>query len=75
MWLLALILMPLVSGCAEMPVSQTALCDGTQETRQAHAVALLQDAGPQSLVTGDFLLEQLAVGCEGLSGITKGQSR
>jgi len=56
-------ILPLVSGCAPSLVSQTALCSGTQQSRNSHAEALLDDGGPKSVATGATLLGQLQAGC------------
>ena len=51
-----------LSGCANAP-SDSALCDGTAQSRTSHAAALAADGGPRSLVTGMFLIQQLDAGC------------
>lgn len=56
-----LVLILLVSACVN--VSDVAICEGTEGATDAHASALLVDAGPQSLVTGDTLIAQLDAGC------------
>jgi len=53
----------LLSGCATVPNSE-AICDGTAQSRTAHAAALVADGGPQSLVTGALLIQQIDAGCE-----------
>ena len=53
----------LLSGCATAPNSE-AICDGTAQSRTAHAAALVADGGPQSLVTGALLIKQIDAGCE-----------
>jgi hypothetical protein len=50
-----------VSAC--LSVSEAVICEGTARATDAHAEALLVDAGPQSLVTGDVLIAQLDAGC------------
>ncbi len=52
----------LVSGCASA-LNDTAICDGTAQSRTAHAAALVADGGPQSLVTGALLIQQIDAGC------------
>ena len=50
---------------ADSLVGQTAaICSGTEQSRQAHAGALLDDGGPMSVATGATLLGQLEAGCE-----------
>jgi hypothetical protein len=51
-----------VSGCLGA-TSEAALCDGTRNARDAHAKALLEDAGPRSLTTGARLIKLLDTGC------------
>jgi len=54
----------LLTGClGNLPVSNEALCDGTKQSRQDHAAALLVDGGPQSKMTGGVLLVQMKEGC------------
>jgi hypothetical protein len=53
----------LLSGCATVPNSE-AICNGTAQSRTAHAAALVADGGPQSLVTGALLIQQIDAGCE-----------
>ena len=60
---LCLIITQLVSGCATAP-STSAICDGTAQSRTSHAAALVADGGPQSLVTGALLIQQIDAGCE-----------
>ncbi len=62
-WAACLTLTLLLSGCATVPNSE-AICDGTAQSRTAHAAALVEDGGPQSLVTGAFLIQQIDAGCE-----------
>lgn len=52
----------LVSGCANAP-SDSAICDGTAQSRTSHAAALAEDGGPQSMVTGALLIQQIDAGC------------
>jgi hypothetical protein len=52
----------LVSGCANAP-SDSAICNGTEQSRTAHAAALVADGGPLSLVTGATLIQQIDAGC------------
>ena len=59
---LCLILMLPLSGCAA-GLNDSAICDGTAQSRTAHAAALVVDGGPQSLVTGAFLIQQIDAGC------------
>ena len=51
----------LVSGC--LSVNGAAICDGTKRLRDAHAEALLEDAGDQSVITGAALIGALDAGC------------
>jgi hypothetical protein len=54
----------LATGCSTtLTVSTDALCDGTRETRAAHARALVSDGGDQSVVTGQALLAQMQAAC------------
>jgi hypothetical protein len=53
-----------LAGCSPRPqVSERALCDGTRASRDAHVAALLADAGPRALVTGQALIAQIDAGC------------
>ena len=52
----------LLSGCATAP-SSNAICDGTKQSRTAHAAALVEDGGPRSLITGAALIQQIDAGC------------
>lgn len=54
----------LVSGCANA-LNDSAICNGTAQSRTAHAAALVADGGPLSLVTGATLIQQIDAGCEG----------
>lgn len=60
---LILAILPLVSGCANLRASPTAICSGTATDRTAHAEALVRDGGPQSVATGATLLSKLGAGC------------
>ena len=60
---MCLTLMLLLSSCATVP-NTNAICDGTAQSRTAHAAALVVDGGPQSLVTGALLIQQIDAGCE-----------
>lgn len=51
------------AGCATMPVSEAALCDGTAASRRALASALVVDGGDQSRRAGLRLLDQMKAGC------------
>jgi hypothetical protein len=59
---LYLIPMLLVSGCANA-LNDSAICDGTAQSRTSHAAALAADGGAQSLVTGALLIRQIDAGC------------
>ncbi len=52
-----------LAGCASTPVSQTAICDGTEASRTALAAALIEDGGARSQRAGLRLLDQMAAGC------------
>jgi len=52
----------LLSGCATAP-NDSAICSGTEQSRKAHAAALVGDGGPRSLVTGALLIQQIDAGC------------
>lgn len=52
----------LLSGCAA-GLKDSAICDGTAQSRTAHAAALAADGGPRSLVTGALLIQQIDAGC------------
>jgi len=58
------LLMPLLllSGCAAA-LNDSAICDGTAQSRTSHAAALAADGGPLSLVTGALLIQQIDAGC------------
>ena len=59
---LCLILTLLLSGCAAA-LNDSAICNGTAQSRTSHAEALVADGGPQSLVTGALLIQQIDAGC------------
>jgi hypothetical protein len=59
---LCLILMLLLSGCAA-GLNDSAICNGTAQSRAYHAAALAEDGGPLSLVTGALLIQQIDAGC------------
>lgn len=61
-WATYLMLTLLVSGCATA-LNDSAICDGTAQSRTSHAEALVADGGPQSLVTGALLIQQIDAGC------------
>ena len=61
-WATCLTLTLLVSGCANVP-NNAAICDGTAQSRTAHAAALVADGGAQSMVTGATLIRQIDAGC------------
>ena len=54
----------LVGGCMNA-ASPTAVCDGTEAARTAHAAALAKDGGDLSVVTGAKLIRLLDAGCKG----------
>ena len=51
-----------VSGCASA-VSNSAVCDASAAPRTAHAAALADDGGPQSLRTGEILIATIDAAC------------
>jgi hypothetical protein len=59
---LYLIPMLLLSGCAA-GLNDSAICNGTAQSRASHAEALATDGGPLSLVTGALLIQQVDAGC------------
>ncbi len=59
---LYLIPMLLLSGCAA-GLNNSAICNGTAQSRTSHAAALAADGGPLSLVTGALLIQQIDAGC------------
>ena len=54
-----------VSGCASV-ASNSAICDGTLSDRAAHAAALAEDGGDQSIRTGAALIRKLDAACQDL---------
>ena len=62
---LLLVMIPLccVTGCVSV-ANETAICDGTSVARTAHAAALAEDGGMQSLSTGAYLIRVLDAGCD-----------
>lgn len=59
----ALLTLTWLAGCASTPVSQTAICDGTEASRKALAAALVEDGGANSQRAGLRLLDQMQAGC------------
>ena len=59
---LCLTLTLLLSGCAA-GLSDSAICNGTAQSRTAHAAALVADGGPRSMVTGALLIQKIDAGC------------
>ena len=55
-------LLPFATGCVSA-ASNSAVCDGSRAARSAHAAALADDGGPQSVVTGARLIKLLDAGC------------
>jgi hypothetical protein len=64
-WGACLTLTLLGSGCVTVP-SNSALCDGTEAARAAHAEALASDASDAAVITGAHLIGLLDAGCGGL---------
>ena len=60
--ILALTLIWPAAGCVSV-ASNSAVCDGTRAARSAHATALADDGGPQSVVTGARLIGLIDAGC------------
>ena len=60
-WIFPATLLILVGGC--LNVNGAAICDGTKRLRDAHADALLEDAGDRSVVTGAALIGAIDAGC------------
>jgi len=54
-----------VTGCATV-ASNSAICDGTLRDRAAHAAALAEDGGDQSITTGAALIRKLDAACNDL---------
>jgi hypothetical protein len=52
----------LLNGCANAP-NDSAICNGTAQSRTSHAAALVADGGPHSMVTGALLIQQIDAGC------------
>lgn len=61
--ILILPLMLLLTGCANVSISDSALCAGLDPLVNSHADALIIDGGPLSLVTGDQLITGYDAGC------------
>ena len=59
-----LTLMLLASGCVTAP-NDSALCNGTEAARAAHAEALLDEASDAAVITGARLIGLLDAGCGG----------
>ena len=55
--------MLLLTGCANVSKSDSALCAGLDPLVNSHADALIIDGGPQSLITGDQLIIGYDAGC------------
>lgn len=53
-----------VTGCVTAP-SDSALCDGTEAARAAHAEALMDEASDAAVITGARLIGLLDAGCGG----------
>ena len=51
-----------VTGCVNV-ASQSAICDGTQSARAAHAEALASEASDAAVITGARLIALLDAGC------------
>ena len=60
---LAIALATLQAGCANV-VSDRAICDGTDASRAAHAGALANDGGAESIRTGALLIRQIDAACQ-----------
>lgn len=61
--ILILPLMLLLTGCANVNKSDSAICAGLDPLVNSHADALIIDGGPKSLVTGDQLITGYDAGC------------
>jgi len=63
-WMKFALMIPLflVTGCANV-ASNNAICDGTLRDRAAHAAALAEDGGDQSITTGVALIRKLDAAC------------
>ena len=57
------LLTPMMMLTSCLSVSGNAICDGTQRLRDAHTIALLEDAGKQSLKTGVSLIASIDAAC------------
>lgn len=51
------------SGCVSA-VNDSAICDGTEASRTAHAAALASDDGDKSVITGAYLIQQIDAACQ-----------
>jgi hypothetical protein len=51
-----------LSGCVNV-ANQSAICDGTQDARAAHAEALASEASDAAVITGARLIALLDAGC------------
>jgi pyrimidine deaminase RibD-like protein len=51
-----------VLGCVNV-ANQSAICDGTQDARAAHAEALASEASDAAVITGARLIALLDAGC------------
>ena len=51
------------SGCVSA-VNDSAICDGTEASRTAHAAALASDGGDKSVITGAYLIQQIDAACQ-----------
>jgi len=45
-------------------VSDSAICNGTEASRTAHAAALAEDGGDNSVITGAYLIRQIDAACQ-----------
>lgn len=63
MWI-PLILTLFMTACVDQRVQQTALCEGTETDRKAHARALLQSPHEPSRQTGAVVLAKIRNGCD-----------
>lgn len=58
-------LLLLVAGCNNVKnINDSALCSGLDPLVNAHADALILDAGPKSIVTGERLITAYDAGCQ-----------
>ena len=60
---MAMTLMPLAASCTSA-VSDSAICNGTEASRTAHAAALAEDGGDRSVITGAYLIRQIDAACQ-----------